>query len=99
VVVLAGRDRRLDDAQTARHSQMNDECSGVSPDQQILAAAIDVPDKLLRKPGLEPGTDRPAQLPLSQYDAGDALILNVGSDAASGRFYFGQFWQEDSAVC
>ncbi len=78
-------------AQHARHAQVQQRAARSGVEQQVLGAPAHAQHALARQQRRHLGRDRPAQVGSPQHHAGHHAPLDVGCEAASGGFHFGQF--------
>ena len=79
-----------DQAQAARHAEVQDQVAVAAIEQQVFAAPR---DRAHSRPGERAHRvrNRPAQARLAHRDRGDRAADEVGRDAAAGDFDFGEF--------
>ena len=100
-VVVPGRGRGgcLQDAQVARHTEMDEQRRLAEIEQQVLAASPDASQPAMAERGIEAGGHRPAQATLAHLDPADEAVRQAGLQAATNDFHLGQFghrtWRDD----
>lgn len=79
------------DAQTPGHAEMQQGCSAVELQQQVLRASTDADHRSIGEPILDALRDGPAQPALPHDQRPYPPSLQQGRDTAAGRFDFRQF--------
>ncbi len=91
VIVFLKRSVCGQDAQPARHTEVDDRGAGIGAQQQVLGAPVHLLDDLTREGRLEFLRHRPAQPGLPHPHLGHDLTGEMRRDAAPDGFDFGQF--------
>ena len=90
VIVRERRRSGVEDAQAAGHPEMQDQRSGIRPDEQVLGAAAHGTDACAGEPRRQRPRDAPAQAPFPHLERADPPADEPGLDAPARRLYLRQ---------